>query len=121
VSTGAVIADPVEVFTGLLNDRWTITEERGDSGPGTVRVSTSAVSQLARYLVPRGMRSNVQSHNDMLARAGLAVGDTFFSRVPTLVGKQVLWGKAVAKTGVQSGSGTTRGGGDAQQESDGFY
>jgi hypothetical protein len=121
VATGAVIADPVEVFTGLLNDRWTITEERGDSGPGTVRVSTSAVSQLARYLVPRGMRSNVQSHNDMLARAGLAVGDTFFSRVPTLVGKQVLWGKTVTKTGVQSGSGTTRGSGDAQQESDGFY
>lgn len=98
-ATGAVVVDPIEVFTGLLNERWEIKETRDNSGRGTVTVSTSAVSQLARYLVSRACRTNVASHNDMLARASLATGDTFFSRVPTLVGKTVLWGKTITKTG----------------------
>lgn len=110
VATGAVVADPLEVFTGLLNDRWEIQESRDEETQGTVTVSTTAVSQLARYLFARGVRTNVASHNDMLSRAGLAVGDTFFSRVPTLVGKTVLWGKTAIKTGVNRGGGTGGGG-----------
>uniref|UniRef100_A0A6H1ZYL9 Uncharacterized protein n=1 Tax=viral metagenome TaxID=1070528 RepID=A0A6H1ZYL9_9ZZZZ len=98
-ATGAVVVDPMEVFTGLLNDRWEIQESRDELTRGTVTITTSAVSQLARYLFPRGVRSNVASHNDMLDRASLAVGDTFFSRVPTLVGKTVLWGKSITPVG----------------------
>lgn len=113
-SSGAVVADPVEVFTGLLNDRWEIREERDERG-GTVRISTSAVSQLARYLVSRATRTNVQSHNDMIARAGGTPGDTFFSRVPTLVGKLVMWGKSVTPVGdaVIGGIPNDGGAGDA--------
>ena len=119
LTTGAVVADPVEVFTGLLNDRWEIQESRDESARGTVTITTTAVSQIARYLFPRGVRSNVTSHNDMLARAGLAVGDTFFSRVPSLVGKTVLWGKTVTKTGatgVGLGGGSGYGGDDRDSQ-----
>ena len=108
-ATGAIVTDPLEIFTGLLNDRWEIREEPGDGvSAGTVSVTTSAVSQLARYLVARATRSNVTSHNDMILRAGGTPTDTFFSRVPMLVGKTVLWGKTVTKTG--SGGGGVGGG-----------
>lgn len=100
MSTGVVVVDALEIFTGMLNDRWEIQEVRDESGRGTVTITTSAVSQLARYLVSRACRTNVASHNDMLQRGGITTGDTFFSKVPTLVGKQVYWGNTVTKTGV---------------------
>ena len=99
LSTGVVAVDPIQAFTGYLNEQWQIVEQDGQgTAPGTVTISTSAVSDIARYLAPRGVRSNVISHNDMLGRASLAVGDTFFSRVPELVGKQISWGKKTAIT-----------------------
>lgn len=108
VATGVFVEDPLESFSGLLNDRWEITETRSQEGaPGTVTVSTTAVSEIARYLVRRGVRTNVQSHNDMLARAGLSVGDTFFSRVSGLIGKTVLWGRSVSKVVSGGGGGGT--------------
>lgn len=115
-ATGAVVVDPMEVFTGLLNDRWEIQESRDEMARGTVTVTTSAVSQLARYLFSRGVRSNVASHNDMLDRASLTTGDTFFSRVPTLVGKTVLWGRLVTKTGSNPPPPDREGGGEALVE-----
>jgi len=99
IAAGTMVADALEIFTGLLNDRWTIEEVRDETGAGSVTITTSAVSQLARYLVSRQCRTNVASHNDMLQRGGLTTGDTFFSKVPTLIGKQVFWGKSVTTAG----------------------
>jgi len=105
--TTMVVADaPIESFTGLLNEQWTVTEQVGrGTAPGTVTISTSAVSDIARYLMPRGVRTNVISHNDMLGRASLAVGDTFFSRVPELVGKQITWGRRTTTPTTTGGGG----------------
>ena len=93
LSTGIVVLDPLEAFAGLMNDPWEITEEPPEAGsPGTVRVETSIVSQMARYLQPRPLRTNVESHESMLDRAGLSTTDTFFKRVALLVNKPVFWG-----------------------------
>jgi hypothetical protein len=107
LSTGVVATDPIQTFTGLLNETWQVTEQPGlGTDAGTVTISTAAISDIARYLFARGVRSNVTSHNDMLDRGGLAVGDTFFSRIPGLVGKTVTWGR---RTGIPgSGGGITR-------------
>jgi len=125
LTTGVVATDPIQCFTGYLNEQWEVREDpaRGTSA-GTVTITTAAVSDIARYLFPRACRTNVTSHNDMLDRGGLTVGDTFFSRVPELVGKVVTWGRrtAVPKS---SGGATTGGGGidnfDKQSDSDDFF
>ena len=108
LSTGIVVLDPLEAFAGLMNDPWEITEEPPEPGlPGTVRVETSIVSQMARYLQPRPCRTNVESHESMLDRAGLSTTDEFFERVALLVNKPVFWGmKAPAQKG-RGGSGGT--------------
>ena len=93
LSTGAVVADPLEVFTGLLNDEWTIKHEQSDDGPGTATVSTTVVSKLARALHPRQVRTNITSHDAMLDRAGLTLGDKLFEFVPTLATRIIIWGE----------------------------
>ena len=110
LSTGIVVRDPLEAFAGLRNDPWEITEEPPEPGsPGTVRVETSIVSQMARYLQPRPLRTNVESHESMLDRAGLSTTDTFFKRVALLVNKPVFWGmKAPAQRGRAGPGGTIK-------------
>ena len=99
-STGVVVVDPIEVFTGLLNESWTVNEQPGqDGGPGTVEVKTTVVRELARFGQNIAVRTNVQSHLDMLDRAGLGVTDTFFKRVPGIVGKVIMWGGARRRLG----------------------
>ena len=113
LSTGVVATDPIQTFTGFLNEQWQVTEQPGQgTEAGTVTISTAAVSDLARYLFPRGVRTNVVSHNDMLDRGSLAVGDTFFSRVPELAGKQITWGRKTSRIAIGTISSGDSGGGD---------
>ena len=72
---------------------------RQDGGPGTVEVKTTVVRELARFGQNIAVRTNVQSHLDMLDRAGLGVTDTFFKRVPGIVGKVIMWGGARRRLG----------------------
>jgi len=114
LSTGVVADAPIQVFAGLLNEPWNVVEAQGSgTDSGTVTVTTTAVSDLARYLFPRPCRTNLTSHNDMLDRASLATGDTLMKRVPELVGQQITWGR---NTATPSGGGGGRGpGGEGDQ------
>lgn len=115
VSTGVVVVDPIEVFTGLVNESWSVSEEPGRDGrAGTVKVSTTVVRELARFGQHIAVRTNVQSHRDMLDRAGLGVTDTFFKRVPGIVGKVIMWGGAPVRVGGggRGGVGGDGGGGE---------
>ena len=67
-----VVVDPIEVFTGLLNEPWIVTEEQNDRGPGSVEVRTSIVGEIGGHQWHNAVRTNLQSHQDMLDRAGLA-------------------------------------------------
>ncbi len=91
-STGAVVDDPMAVFTGLLNEPWTVTEQQPDSGPGTVAIRTTVVGELGVWETDAPCRTNLQSHQDMLDRAGLGVTDTFFKTVPDITGRRIKWG-----------------------------
>lgn len=91
LSDGDVVADPLEIFRGYQLADYRISETRSREG-GTVTVKTRVMSRLAtlRNAVP--VRTNPTSHNDMLKRAGLSTGDTFFQNVPGLGHQKINWG-----------------------------
>jgi len=98
-STGVVVVDPIEAFAGLMNASWSIEHTPSDVGErGTVRVTTTIVSQLARFLFRRMVRTNVSSLREMQARSSRDIyveanPDVFFSTVPDLVGRPIYWGR----------------------------
>lgn len=80
-----------------INDTIEFEENWGGIGePGTVTVKTRIVSRLAVLQQPTPVMTNMDSHNEMLERAGvLGVGDSrdeFFRRLPPLIGKRFRWG-----------------------------
>ena len=91
-STGAIVDDPMAVFTGLLNRAWTVHEQMTDRGPGSVEIRTTVVGEMANAQWHAAVRTNLQSHQDMLDRAGLGVTDTFFKTVPDIASKRIKWG-----------------------------
>ena len=102
LSTGLIISDPVEAFSGLMNSVWEISEVPSDtSSRGTVTVSTTIVSEMARYLFRRLLRTNTNSLRLMQARGDITPGsaDTFFQTLPDIVGKPVYWGRVSASAG----------------------
>jgi len=71
-STGVVVVDAIEVFGGLMNATWQIEHTPSDQGTrGTVKVSTTIVSEMARYLFRRMLRTNPTSLALMQARGGI--------------------------------------------------
>lgn len=93
---GAVVATPIEIFTGYWNDSWNIKETRGASG--TVTVSTRIVSRIAALEYSNPVRANLNSHRELIRRGGFATsayGDLFFEFLPDLVGKPLSWGSGV--------------------------
>lgn len=96
-SAGTVIATPLEVFRGFLNEPISITEQRSPDGRegSSVEVKTRAVSRLADLQRPNAVRTNVHSHRDMLRRAGLvggALGDQFFKFTAEIANRRIFWG-----------------------------
>lgn len=92
-STGVVVADPLEIFRGYQNEAYEIEETRSEGlEGGTCRVRTRVTSRLTRLRDARPVRTNTVSHDAMLARAGLAVGDTFFVNTPQIVNVPIYWG-----------------------------
>lgn len=87
---GALTADLL-FWKGYQNEAWEIEEQR-EYDQGSVTVSTRLVSRLAALTVLRAVVTNVNSHRQMLSRAGLATTDTGFQTIPTIVGKTFYWG-----------------------------
>lgn len=77
---GTIIADPVELFNGLLNSPFEIRED-GE----TVKVTTFVVSTLTRLRQRRGIRANVASHQQHFPN------DTFFRHITAANARQPFW------------------------------
>lgn len=65
---------------------------RDDSGGGTASIRTRASSTISAIKIVRSVRCNRDSHQRMLERAGLTALDRFFSRIPSLMGREIYWG-----------------------------
>ena len=106
-STGVVVLDPLEAFSGLMNASWEIAHTPSDqSTRGTVTVSTTIVSELARYLFRRLLRTNVPSLRLLQKRGGIFSSgspDIFFQTLPDLVGKPIYWGRVGARANPAAG------------------
>jgi hypothetical protein len=91
-SAGAVLVDPLLLFSGFMNDTFTVDENRPQrqGEPATVTVSTRVVSRLVEFGRLRLVACDPLTHNRF------AGGDAFFSLVTSLAGKTVLWGRAAA-------------------------
>ena len=96
-STGFIVTDPIEAFSGLMNASWEIAHTPSDQGTrGTVSVSTTIVSEMARYLFRRMLRTNTASLRQLQARGDVfdsSNPDIFFQTLPDLVGRPVYWGR----------------------------
>jgi hypothetical protein len=108
ISSGTVVADPIEAFSGLANATWEIAQTPSNEGTrGTVRISTTIVSQMARYVERRMVRTSVDSLRLMQARSSRDIfdestPDVFFATLPAISGKPVYWGRVGARQVVQS-------------------
>lgn len=91
-ATYTIVADPLEIFRGRQLAEYRITEDRPSDGPGSVTVTTRVQSQIGGIRGPEAVLTNEVSHNDMLKRAGLATGDTFFRNTLGIAGRFIQWG-----------------------------
>jgi len=72
LTSGAVIDDPLLMFKGMMNSAWEVTEQPSNTqGRGTCTVSTTIVSDMARYMFPRATMTNWRSLRNMQARSHL--------------------------------------------------
>jgi hypothetical protein len=110
--TGTQFA-PDLIFQGRQNGDYKISESRNHdstSGGGVVTVSTRISADLSAINTKQSCRCNVASHQEMLRRSGVvAPDDKFFERVPTIMGKSIVWG-ADADKSFSSGGGNGGGG-----------
>lgn len=91
---GTIVSDPYEIFSGYLNDRWTVRDTRDEAG-GTVTISTRIVSRIAIMERSSPVLCSLSSHREMLRRSGAtgaALGDTFFTKLPAVVAEPTYWG-----------------------------
>ena len=101
-STGTIVSSPLEIFRGRQLSDYRITETRRENDqPGTVSVKTKVQSRLAVLLNAQPVLTSEVSHNDMLKRAGVATGDTFFRNVPAIAGPSLDWGGRDIKKDVE--------------------
>jgi len=87
-SSGALVADPVLLFEGLLNSRFRVAESRDPDGGGTVVVTTTVVSPLVSFRQQRGIRMTLASHQHHFS------ADTIMRHVSTISARKVVWGRA---------------------------
>ena len=70
VSTGVVVVDPLLVFKGMMNSSWEVSEQPSSmGGRGASSVSTTIVSDMARYQFTRECSTNWRSLRNMQARS----------------------------------------------------
>jgi len=97
---GAIVADPYEVFNGLLTEGFTI-EQTAE----TCTVSTRFVSPLTRFDEKRGIRATVASHSQHYN------GDTFWRHLKGIANRKIFWGPTPIGPGGTGGGDTGNGGG----------
>jgi hypothetical protein len=88
-ASGVVVADPVKIFSGVMNGGWSIRETwPTGNGPGTCTVTGRMVNRMTLLEQRRGIQTNVAGHQ------ALYPGDLFFSYTGRLVaaGPDIKWG-----------------------------
>lgn len=93
LGTQVATANPVQLFSGLQNEAYTITESFNIDDPNAVVVGTRLVGSISRVSDQSNVLSSTISHNEMNERAGLATGDTFFQNIPVIDGVEIFWGR----------------------------
>ena len=86
-SSGAIIADPVQIWSGVLSEAWRVREQSNRDG-GTTSIETGIMSPFALFRQTRGIRANVPSHSSVYS------GDTFFRHLLSIQGRPIFWGGA---------------------------
>ncbi len=82
-TSGAIIADPLVLFTGYMNAPWEVSE---DPDGRWAKVSTEIVSPLAVFNQVRGIVADPTSHQRYFA------GDTFFTHIAAKPEGDFGWG-----------------------------
>ncbi len=98
-SSGDIIADPEEIFNGLLNSAFEIDESRDPESSGTVIVRTTIVSPLVSFRQQRGIRMTLASHQHHFSN------DTIMRHISTISARKVYWGRGDVSTGRGVGDG----------------
>jgi hypothetical protein len=98
-SSGAIISNPVQLWSGYMNDAWQIRESHSRGG-GTSRITTSIVSPFVIFRQTRGIRANVPSHSSIYS------GDLFWRHLLSIQGRPIYWGQAAPIEIGAGGSGT---------------
>lgn len=84
-ANGAIIADPVKLFDGLMNEGFDIVET-GDRNAPTCEIKTRFVSRIALFRQARGFKTQLESHQ------AFHPTDTFLQWVATLPSRKIYWG-----------------------------
>lgn len=94
VEDGAV-TDTHLVHRGVQLEAYKVEEKRPESEgqAPTAEITTRSVSRLTTLQRRNAVRTNVASHNAMLARAGESTGDSAFRYLPEL--ERFFWGSEV--------------------------
>ena len=99
-SSGAIIADPEQIWAGVMSEGFRIRESWNRDG-GTTRIETAIMSPLVLFRQTRGIRANVASHSSVYS------GDTFFRHLQAIAGKDLgSWGVARIGGGDDRDNGT---------------
>lgn len=93
-SAGAIIADPIILFTGYLNAPFEVTENWDQDNP-YCKVETELVSPLAVFSQIRGITADKTSHQRYFA------GDTFFAHIVDKPQADFGWGVFQPSTGIR--------------------
>ena len=97
-SSGAIIADPEQVWSGVMSEGFRV-RERWNAGGGTTKVETAIMSPLVLFRQTRGIRANVASHSSVYP------GDLFFRHLQAIQGRPIFWGQSEQlRTGRSGGS-----------------
>lgn len=101
-ATGLVVANPLEMFNGLMNDSFVIDESRTPEGGDSCDITTRLTGRMTDIAKERGVRTNVHSHQYAIPAAA---GDTFFQHVPGLNNKKIYWGMKTPWDGTKHANG----------------
>lgn len=86
VTGGTVIDTPILAFSGFMNGGFEVTETPGRGGEAP-EVTARLVAQLAAGAQNSPIRTNTESHQRHYP------ADMFFSLIPTLLDKRIVWGQ----------------------------
>ena len=85
-SDGSIMADPVKIFAGYMNHKWTLREHIGE-GENYATVSTILMGPAAaRFKQVRGIKANLNSHTAHFST------DTFMRHIMALEDGDIGWG-----------------------------